>query len=742
MIFNLKKPNNKFLYYISDSKLLKNKQIDIVLLGLLFMNSTSGYAGVTGEKDKKEEEIIVSASATEDNLSGNGYITENATVGGKTLMSVMKIPQSVSVVTRKQMDFLQSTNTSQVLRYTAGINSERYGANGSQLDMTKIRGLDADYYLDGLRVIGNPGSWLPQIDPWSLDRVEILRGPSSAMYGQGSGGGIVNQVSLRPLDDTTNRLFVRYGSFYDKEFGIDTTGPLDNDNRFLYRFTASGLDRQEQTEDMKHQRVYIAPAFTWRITPDTSWTLLATYDREPRTPDYNSLPTAVLGLNHSTYPQVNRHRNYTDAGFAHSSRMQNSFTSVFEQNFENGWKFESNARYMHVTSNLQRGVIYGANNIDGQLRFKGYDEISPSRSNSFSMDNHITGILYSGNFEHNLLGGVDSTYGQINTELYSVGPVLFSPYNDDYRPHIIRDFTSSRALPWTEHQTFTRIGGYLQDQITWNRWLLTLSARHDWSNTNDKTQSYSANTIQTEQNDHKWTGRSGLGYQFTPDLITYISYSTSFDPLIGTNYKGKPFKPVEAKQTEVGIKYHPVGSGTMISAALFSLEQTNMKTTDTEHLGFNTQTGKIKNQGFDIAATVALTPEMNLITGYTMLDSRIIKDPSYKDKHPAQIPRHSASGWFDYQFHTGILTGLKLGGGIRYLGSTWGDPSNSFKVKNTTLFDLGVSYDLFHYTGHDATFAVNASNLTNKHYIASCTSSSYCFIGQERTITAMLTYRW
>ncbi|CAM3823349.1 TonB-dependent siderophore receptor [Xenorhabdus thuongxuanensis] len=671
----------------------------------------------------------------------HGYVAEEVTVGSKIRTPVMKVPASVSIVTREQMEIQSSNSTSQALRYTAGANGERFGGFGSQLDITRIRGIDADYYLDGLRVVGNPGSWLPQIDPWTLERVEVLRGPSSAVYGQGTGGGIINQVSKRPMDEMERELFVQYGSFNRKQIGFDITGSLDEDNKLLYRFTVSGLDSREQVEAMQHRRLYVAPSLTWRITPDTSWTILTTYSREPSIPDYNSLPVVVLGLDHSSYPQVDRQRNFTDTDFSDSSRSQNSVTSLFEHNFGDGWSFVSNARHMYVSSDLQRGVVYGYQVVYDQPWLKGYDEITPSKVNSFSMDNHISGKLSTGILEHTLLGGVDYTFGRLDSALYSVGPVLFNPYGEDYRPHIRRDFSASQAAPWKSHQEFSRVGAYLQDQLAYDNWLLTLSARHDWSDTEDETQSYSPVVRSTKQKNRKWSGRAGLGYQFTQDFMAYVSYATSFDPLIGTDYKGNPFIPVEANQMEVGVKFHPTGSGSLISAAVFNLEQTNVKTTDTQHLGFNNQTGKIRNRGFDIAATVELMPNLNLVANYTWLDSRVVSDPLYQNKSPAQAPRHSASTWLDYRF-TGLLAGLRFGGGMRYLGSTWGDPGNTFKVPSVTLFDLTASYDLHYLTGHDVTLSVNASNLTDRKYLASCTSEMYCFIGQDRVVTATLRYWW
>ncbi len=706
-------------------------------------NATGAWAQDESGGDTLPAIAVTDRQGDDGNGSERGYVAAEASVGNRGRASLMKTPQSVSVITREQIDEQQAATTSQALRYTAGINSERFGGFGSQLDLTRIRGIDADYYLDGLRVIGNPGSWLPQIDAYALERIEVLRGPSSAMYGQGTGGGIVNQVSRRPRDTAEREVAVQYGDVDRAHLGFDATGPLNAARTVLYRFTASGLDSHEQVEGMRHRRLYLAPALTWRISPSTSWTWLAVHSREPSIPDYNSLPAVMLGLNGSPYPQLDRSRNYTDPNFRQSTRTQDALTSIFEHDFGQGWRFTSSARYMYVSSDLQRGVVYGYQLVNGQPWLKGYDELTPAKSSSFTMDNHVTGELGLGPTRHALLAGSDYTTGVLDSAVYSVGPVRFDPYGANYQPVIVPDFSASRAAPWKSHQTFTRVGVYAQDQIAYRRWLLTLSARHDWSRSDDATQSYSPVARETRQRDGKWSGRAGLSYQFDAGLMAYASYATSFDPLVGSDYKGDAFVPVEARQAELGVKFHPAGSRVLLSAALFDLQQTNVKTADSNHLGFNNQTGKIRTRGFDLSATMELLPRLNLIASYTYLSSRVVADPLYADKWPAQTPRHSASAWLDYRLR-GVLAGLRLGGGVRYLGATWGDPGNTFRVPSVTLFDLAASYDVGRFLGptQDATLALNISNLTNRTYVASCTSAMYCFIGQDRVATVTFTYRW
>lgn len=720
-----------------------------LMLSLCLTAPANAAESPSGEKKEdattEQSPMTVSASVpVQTEGEENGYVAEESAVASKTRTSILETPQSVSVITRSQMDLTRPSSSSAALRYTAGATSERYGGFGDYLDMTRIRGVDADYYLDGLRIISNPGSWLPQVDPWSLERIEVLRGPASTLYGQGTGGGIVNQVSRKPQDIASHEVSLQYGSFNRKQFGIDSTGAVNDDNSLLYRFTASGLDSQGQIEDSRHRRLYLAPSLTWRPSDNASWTVLATYSWEPDLPDYNSLPAAVLGLNNSPYQQIDRHKNYTDGHFSHSTRRQDSLTSLFEYQFDNGWSFNSNARYMNVHSDIQRGVVYGYQLVNDRPWLKAYDELTPARVSTFSMDNHISGDVDAGPTRHTLLAGIDFSTGSLKNELYSVGPVLIDPYSSDYRPDLNPDFTASRAAPWKEKQTFNRTGVYVQDQMAWNRWRLTLSGRHDWSNTDHETNSYSPVTVKSRQEDTQWSGRAGLSYQFDIGLAPYISYATSFDPLLGSGYDGKTFLPVETKQSEIGIKYHPQGSKTLLSAALFQLTQSNVKTSDAEHLGFNTQAGEARTRGLDLQATTEIVHNLNLIASYTWLDNTLTRDTKNQGNTLTQVPANSAAAWLDYRFDAGELAGLQLGSGVRYLGTSYGDPANTFKVPATTLVDMAVSYDLGQLTPQlkGTTLAVNVSNLTNQQYVASCTSAMYCFVGQDRSVTASVDYRW
>ncbi len=686
-----------------------------------------------------ELEAVSVLAAPED-----AYVPKKSSVGTKSETSILETPQTVSVITRQQMEEMQPASPSAALRYTAGATSEKYGAFGEFVDMTRIRGVDADYYLDGLRVISNTGTWVPQIDPYMIENVEVLRGPSSFIYGQGTGGGIVNQVSKMPQDTSAHEIRLQYGGYGRKQIGIDSTGPLDDDGHWLYRLTANGLDTNGQIDDTGHKRLSVMPSLTWRPTDDTSWTVSYLYSQEPELTNYSTLPAVVLGLNNSPYPEIDAYRNYTDASFEDSSRTLNSVSSFFKHKFNTAWSFSSNSRYMYAESDLRRSSVMGYQVIDGLPWLRSYYEIAPATLRAFSTDNFVQGVVDTGPLRHSLLAGIDYAVGTLTSKYYSSTPVLTNPYSSHYRPHVKPDFSASYAAPWKEYQDFTRMGVYLQDQIAYGQWRLTLNGRHDWSKIDATTHSYSPVGRNTTQADSEWSWRTGISYVFENGIAPYASYATAFSPVLGSGYDGSAFKPLKTRQYEFGIKYQPEDLNMLLTAAVFNLEQSNVKTADAAHLGFNTQAGEVRSQGVDLQASFALFGNFSVSASYSYLYNVLTKDTKYQDKTLAQTPEHSAAAWANYFFDEGPLEGLKVGGGVRYQGATWGNPENSFQVPATTLVDMAASYDLGALSPafEGATAALNISNLTDEKYIASCSSANYCFPGQRRTVALTLTYRW
>jgi iron complex outermembrane receptor protein len=283
-------------------------------------------------------------------------------------------------------------------------------------------------------------------------------------------------------------------------------------------------------------------------------------------------------------------------------------------------------------------------------------------------------------------------------------------------------------------------GVYLQDQIRLGGFVLTLAGRRDWS------EAKSATAFgDSRQFDQAWTGRAGLTYVFENGVAPYVSYAESFTPQTGADSAGNLFDPEEGTQYEVGVKYQPPGMNSLFTAAVFELTRSNLLTGDPAHPGFSVQSGEARSRGIELEARVSLTKQLDVVGAYTYLDTEYTKNNDGLEglRLPA-IPHHQASAWAMYRMpDESALAGLSLGGGVRFTGST-ANTANTFKVPSFTLVDAAVSYDLGGLSSRLAgtEISLNAKNLFNNKYVASCYFGEWCAYGYERTVTAGLRYSW
>jgi iron complex outermembrane receptor protein len=295
-------------------------------------------------------------------------------------------------------------------------------------------------------------------------------------------------------------------------------------------------------------------------------------------------------------------------------------------------------------------------------------------------------------------------------------------------------------------QTQSQTGLYVQDQIKVDRWVLQLGGRHDWAKTNSHERLFGT---PTSQSDTAFTGRAALLYLFDSGWAPYASYSTSFQPVLGTDISGSPFKPETGRQYEVGVKYQPPGWNAFITVAAFDLTKQNVLTQDPNNPDFRIQTGEIRSRGLEVEAVASLPSGWDLRAAYTFVEPKIVadNDATIVGKTPNGVPRHTVAVWADYTFRGGPLDGFGAGGGVRYLSSNFGSDTNiatidgrdvPFRIPSVTLFDATIHYDWRGFR-----FAVNAKNLFDRTYVATCYNEvSSCFYGSRRTVIASARYRW
>lgn len=701
-------------------------KISLLACALLYSNSMNAAA--------KTDVLVVTSSENNDN-EPRGYANKTQSTATKGSASLLETPQFVSVIKREQMDTLPAESISQALRYSAGVTSEKFGTFGGGIDFSKIRGFDADYYLDGLRVIGNSGIWGPQIDSWTLNSIEAVHGPSSALYGQGGAGGVINMQSRRPSAIESHQIQFQKGNFDNNAIKFDTTGALNDSETLLYRMNGLTLSTNSQINSSKQSRYLLAPSLAWQPNEKLSWTVLSQYQRDPHIGHYNTLPAQAIGLLPNPNGKLDFTQNYSDPSHEKSERTQWSVTSLVDYQITPSITFKQNMRYSDVDTHIKRDFTRGF--LAGDRRLTAVYQNSPSRSKTFVADNQLIYQLNTGPIHHQLLSGFDYQTGKLDKDWWGSQTVSFDPWVKPHHPEF-KPYPVSRT---STTQRFDRYGVYLQDQLSWQQWDLILSGRYDWSYLD--TDNNLANT--TQKNDTSaWSQRVGLTYAFESGFSPWFSVSDSFDPVLGTDAQGKSFIPTESKQTELGIKYQNQSGDLMASLAAYELEQKNVTTHNPLNPDYYNQTGKIRSRGVDFESRFAITPSLNMMLNYAYTDNKITQsqDLSVLNKHPVQVPKHSGSAWIDYRFHSPYLEGALVGVGVRYLGETWGDNTNTFKVPAVWLGDISARYQIDalvpELTGME--IGLTVSNITNKSYVASCTSSTYCSIGSNRTLFATLNY--
>jgi iron complex outermembrane receptor protein len=736
-----------------------------ILLGVAavaqtFLGATAANAQEPAATDLQK--ITITAKDAKD----KGPIAKRSRAGTKTDTPLAETPQSVSVVTKDDIEKRAATSVAAALRYEPGVTTG--SRPGDRFDSVFIRGFggfggNANYihYWDGLRLPTGINYNVPSVDPYLLERIDITRGPASVLYGSGNPGGLVNLVSKEPEAEASHEVLTRFGNNGRAEAAFDFTGPVDGNDALLYRLTGVGSLYNLGFDYSDSQRVAIAPSVTWAPDNDTKLTVKATYTRDPNAALTNWMP-ALGTLQQNPNGQIPYDFFSGNSNYNNFERTQATLGYEFEQRLDDTWTLRQNLRYMHSESEFKAYSVLPSGGWATAANCGGVSYLCLSRQsthyieqfNALAIDNQAQAEFKTGQLEHTLLMGLDyqqldadSTYGNgATTYLNFLNPVYEAAPNVTLTGH--------------QDQSRRQTGVYIQDQMKLDNWAFILAGRQDWS-TIENTTTTLASGAQTNSGatDSAFTWKAGFLYQFDNGVTPYASYATSFDPTTGTGYGGTSFKPTTGQQYEVGIKYQPANLDALFTVALYDLTQQNVLTTDTLHTSTNTtstgcsattcqtQTGEVRSRGVELGAKFALNDNLTLNAAYSYNDIEVTKSNTTNlGKTPVGAPEHMASLWADYTLDAGKLAGLGFGGGVRYIGSTYGDTTNTdaMKVPAYALFDAAIHYD---FAVNDPklkglTGAVNVTNLFNKEYVAACASSAQCFYGTGRTVMATLAYKW
>ncbi len=672
-------------------------------------------------------EVQVRAAGEKADGPAHSIVAKRSATWTKTDTPLLGTPQAVTVITKEQMEDQGAQGLDEAVRYSAGVVGGNYGFD-ARTDWLTVRGFSPARFLDGMAMPNGVWTGVTRIETYGLERIDILKGPSSVLYGQMPPGGMVNMVSKRPSPEKSGEAGMSFGSHGEAEGFFDMTGPLDPEGVWSYRLT--GLARQgDSTVDyVDDERSFLAPALTWQPDENTSLTLLARVQYADTATTSGFLPAQGTLLS-NPYGKIPRSRFIGEPDYDYYKKHMASAGYIFEHRFNDVWAFRQNLRY--ADTRVDHRTVSG-NGLEDDLRTLDRFVYTPyEKSKMFTVDNQLQADFKTGTVTHTVLIGLE--YGDGKNDYswgYSDGPPL-DIFNPVYGSLVVTPPDSSHTI-----QKQRQTGVYLQDQIQWNNWVLTLSGRQDWVRT--KTDNVLAGT-KTNQDDDEFSGRVGLNYVFDNGIAPYIAYSQSFQPTLGTDYGGNPFKPTTGEQVELGVKYQPKGSRSLLTIAAYDITQKNVLTVDPVHAFNSVQQGKIEIRGVEIEGKFVPMPGLNLIASYAYTDSEVKEstDPLALGKQVALVPKNQASLWADYTFLQGPLSGFGLGGGVRYVGETYGDAYNEWQASSYTLFDAVIHYDLGPWR-----FQLNGNNLADKRYVAACNGAAWCYYGNPRTVTFTAKYMW
>ncbi|MBB4066637.1 TonB-dependent siderophore receptor [Gellertiella hungarica] len=704
---------------------------------LLALAATAAAQDQAGSGEATVLDNIVVDAGSGGVIQADGYVGKSSATGAKTDTPFIETPQSVSSVTEEQLKDRNPQTLLDTIAYTPGARVGAYGFD-PRFDSFTVRGFDVTYtgvFRDNLRQPG-AGSSLFKTEPYGLEGVSILRGPSSALYGASGAGGLYNLISKRPTEDSLREVGVQYGSHGRKQAQFDFSGAFSPESPFTYRMT--GLLRDSGTEQVgvPDDRAYIAPAFTWQPDEDTRFTLLSEYSRT-RTGGtaayYNDPVTGVSDIFAG------------NPAFNDSLQTQGRIGYEFEHRLNDVFVFRQNARASRLDIDADWAFAYQRNAADPRYLDSSAGSFSESLV-AYSIDNQLEAEFDTGPAAHTVLAGIDVTRLNWNSKNgYGVAPPL-----DTLNPSAGRPMASIPFQTETDQDQLLT-GLYLQDQIRVDDLTLTLGGRRDWVGTDTQNTTLATGAASTvTQDDSAFTWRAGITYQTPFGIAPYASYSTAFSPNAGINQEtGSAFKPTESRQQEVGVKYLLPDSNTMLSAALFNIDQENglyyeVVNLPTGPANIQVQRGKLRSRGLELEASTSLDNGLSLTAAYTYTKAEIVEGPAGTvGNDVSSIPRHMASLWAHYDMpEDGPLSGLGLGAGVRFIGKSYGSDYNTTENDARALFDASLDFDMAAidkaYEG--LTLQVNATNLFDRR--EPVCSAGFCYKDQGRSVIGSLKYTW
>ncbi|WP_229740912.1 TonB-dependent siderophore receptor [Silvibacterium dinghuense] len=661
--------------------------------------------------------------------AGNEYATSVSNGGTKTELPLNEVPQSISEVNRQQMDAEGVVTLEQALRNVSGVMAGGYYDN---YDYYRIRGFDASFntYIDGLR----SGNGVSE-EMWGLESVEVLKGPSSALYGQSPLGGLVNLVTRKPVPANFAHVQLTGGSFNFIDPAVDAGRELNSSGTLYGRF--AGLFHSADTfVDYTHRnRYYLEPSLTWRPSPSTQLTLLGRAERDN---GRMAMPLPAVGLilpNPNGQIPISRYIGELEDHANGLAQATQQIGYQLTQKLTDSISLHQNARFAWYQEDWNR-LYYPAylSSDDRTLYRYPLSWHGPWQAHEVDTNFELRHSFFG--MEHDVLAGLD-VYRSPSTGIgYSINfaDPVYEPL-DLFHP-VYGANPIQQLVLYSDTFTVTQyMGVYLQDHVRLPHHItVTAGGRIDFAKNESRGEA--------NQNGTGETPRVGVTWEAIPSTTFYASFSKSYLPQSGSVYNGTTsgsyLPPERGQQWEGGTKSSFWGGRVTATTAIFQLNRNNVATTDETHPNYYVVTGAQRSRGVEFETALHPMTGWNVTAAYSYVNAEVTKDTTIASGTPTlNAPRNILNLWTTYEIPRGVVRGLAFGVGGHHYTDQAGDLENSFQLPGYGLMETSVSY----HRGH-ALWQFNAENLLNERYASGSYNDIYVKPGDPRTLHATMSWNF
>lgn len=674
------------------------------------------------------KEVVVTAEKP-------GYAAPATTTGAqKTDTPLLKTAQAVSVVTEQLARDQDARKLEDILRNVAGISP---GGYYDGWDYYRIRGFNSAFntFWDGLR-----GDYGMNAEVYGMERVEVIKGPASTLYGQAPLGGLVNMVSKRPRRDFSGEVGFTAGSFDYYEGTLDITGPLlrdasgDTGINVLGRMAAFYKNAGSFVDFVDTERLYLAPSLTFELGEDTSLTLLVNYTR-----DSGVFP---MPLPASGTVTRNPHGEIPIERFLGLPGVSNEFVQErlrvgyeFRHRFNDHVSLRQNFSYSRLEQDWN-DVLYNASlDPDGRTLYLYPYRYTNEKMDRFAVDTALDFRFDTGSLKHTLTAGMDyyrtnvtARNRQIDYADFPGSYVAIDLFNPSYN-FTLPAYSTKGSTDTAQYS----LGFYLQEQVELTEQVtLTLGGRYDkaWHEVPG-----------LDASNEAFTPKAGLAYEFTPGVSAYANYSRSFQPQwYSTDADGTPVDPEEGENLEAGLKYDLADGRLTGMISVFHLTRENVATANlaTANPFDSIVSGEQRSRGFEFETAAELAPGLLFTAAYTYLDAEVTRDNTLPVGARLQgVPEHAASAWLKYTLQEGCLRGLGFGIGGRYYTEQAGDAQNSFNLPAYGLLDTALYYERDNFR-----MQLNFNNVLDRRHFVGSYNDLYVLPGRPFNLAASVTWKF